>query len=110
MRLQQDEWEQFCKLYEKLEGTNWYDTRDVAYMVIGALVPSGEEQEIRNKNLTVTQLLQLAYMRVRTKKCLILDDKQSGFLTQFVVARMEAYPEDRLLLEPVLKQLKQEVK
>jgi hypothetical protein len=62
-----DEWEQFCKLYEKVEGTTWQDTRDLAFMLLPLIAEKERarlcEDEMRKDRVNITTILETVVRR-----------------------------------------------
>jgi len=52
------DWDRFMELFEKVEGTNWYDTREVALMILGQFSPAAEAEARRCKeNITMVLMI-----------------------------------------------------
>jgi hypothetical protein len=59
--LPRPDWDQFMDLFEKVEGTNWYDTREVALGILGRLSPECE-LEARDSKENITTILMVISM------------------------------------------------
>lgn len=60
--LTREEWETFSTLFEKKEGTNYYDTRELAKMVLLNVADSETYFKVENDNkVTITDILQLLH-------------------------------------------------
>ena len=59
--LPRPDWDRFMELFEKVEGTNWYDTREVALMLLGRFSPAAEA-EARKCNENITTILMVISM------------------------------------------------
>jgi len=57
--LKAEDWNRFQELFEKVEGTNWYDVRELALM----LIKNPElESKLRENKENISTILQLAYI------------------------------------------------
>ena len=57
-----EDWEKFQELFEKVEGTNWYDTRQLAIM----LVQNDEcRTELEKDKANITTILTVLHMERR---------------------------------------------
>ena len=54
------------QLYEKVEGTNWYDTREVALGILSRFSPQCE-LEARNRKENITTILMVISMAIGKK-------------------------------------------
>jgi len=68
--LTSEEWEQFSKFYEKVEGTTWYDTRELAFMLLPLIADREKaracEAEMRKDQANITTILEVL-ARVKPK-------------------------------------------
>ena len=65
--LSQPDWDRFMELFEKVKGTNWYDTREVALGILGRLSPKCE-LEARNSKENITTILMVISMALSKKE------------------------------------------
>jgi len=56
-----EDWDRFMELFEKVEGTNWYDTREVALTILGRFSPAAEA-EARKCKENITTILKVISM------------------------------------------------
>ncbi len=59
--LPRHDWDHFMELFEKVEGTNWYDTRELALMILGRFSPAAEA-EARKCKENITTILMVILM------------------------------------------------
>ena len=59
--LEREDWDRFMGLFEKVEGTNWYDTRELALMILGRFSPAAEA-EARKCKENITTILTVISM------------------------------------------------
>ena len=57
--LSPEDWQKFEELFEKVEGTNWYDTRELALM---AIQNRECETELRKDKANITTILHVINM------------------------------------------------
>jgi hypothetical protein len=64
--LPRPDWDRFMELFEKVEGTNWFDTREVALGILGRLSPKCEI-EARTSKENITTILMVISMALSEK-------------------------------------------
>ena len=59
--LTREDWEKFCGLFEVVEGTNWYDTRELALSVLSLINPelASKAREEKENITTILQVIDL---------------------------------------------------
>ena len=61
--LSRPDWDRFMELFEEVEGTNWYDTRELALMILGQFSPAAEA-EARKCKENITTILTVISMAI----------------------------------------------
>jgi hypothetical protein len=64
--LKREDWEQFDELFRKVEGTNWYEVRQLALDVLGMVNTEMYHKAVEEKEniSTLLQVIQLALSHV----------------------------------------------